>query len=88
MCAFVWIIILTSHQNSKAKSGTSKIMTLVASGIELDDADDIVFGQSNSRQKNRATRLLSGDVIDRKSIYDEAMVLALIPAKNEAICKY
>ena len=53
--------------------------------MELGEADDIVFGQSNSKQKSGAVGLLTGDIIDRKSLYEEAVVLALIPFKNEEL---
>lgn len=89
MSAFAWIVILSPHLQSKAKSASfflpEKIRKLVESGIELGEADDIVFGQSNSKQKSGAVGLLTGDIIDRKGLYEEAVVLALIPFKNEEL---
>ena len=86
MNAFAWIVIFTIDQASKAKSGTfylpNKIKNLVISGMELGEADDIVFGENNSKQKSGAVGLLTGDLIDRKKLYEEAVILALIPFRN------
>ena len=60
-------------------------MELINQGKELGEADDIVFGQSNSKQKNGAVGILTNNIIDRTQFYVEAMVLALIPFLNEDI---
>jgi non-canonical (house-cleaning) NTP pyrophosphatase len=54
----------------------------VRQGMELGDADDAVFGRSNSKQANGAVGILTGNVIDRAELYEQAVVLALIPFKN------
>lgn len=86
MEVFAWIVITTNDKTGKAKTGTfflpQKIMELVDSGKELGDADDIVFGHNNSKQKSGAVGMLTGDIITRTSYYVEAVVLALIPFKN------
>jgi non-canonical (house-cleaning) NTP pyrophosphatase len=51
----------------------------------LGEADDIVFGRSNSKQDNGAVGLLTDNVIDRAQLYEHAMILALIPFKNELL---
>ncbi|MGK0308683.1 MAG: non-canonical (house-cleaning) NTP pyrophosphatase, partial [Urechidicola sp.] len=40
---------------------------------------------SNSKQKNGAVGILTGNLIDRTQFYVEAMVLALIPFLNKEI---
>jgi non-canonical (house-cleaning) NTP pyrophosphatase len=50
--------------------------------MELGEADDLVFGRSNSKQDNGAIGLLTGDVIDRAQLYEQAVILALVPFKN------
>jgi non-canonical (house-cleaning) NTP pyrophosphatase len=55
---------------------------LVKGGMELGHADEVVFGGQNSKQKNGSVGLLTGDVIDRRAYYEEAVVLALIPFRN------
>jgi non-canonical (house-cleaning) NTP pyrophosphatase len=56
---------------------------LIEEGIELGEADDIVFGMTNSKQESGAVGLLSGDVITRTTYYEHAVVLALLPFKNQ-----
>jgi len=58
---------------------------LIRQGKELGEADDIVFGRSNSKQENGAVGLLTDNAIDRAQLYEHAMILALIPFKNEAL---
>ena len=60
-----------------------KIVKLINEGLELGDADDIVFNKSNSKQENGAVGLLTNNIINRTSYYFEAVILALIPFKNE-----
>lgn len=84
--AFAWIFIRSSEQTGRAETGSfflpEKVMSLIESGMELGDADDLVFGQSNSKQKNGAVGLLTGNVIDRTGLYVPAVIMALIPFKN------
>ena len=83
---FAWIVIKSKDFMSKSKTGVfflpPKVAELVNAGKEVGEADDIVFGDSNSKQKNGAVGLLTGDVIVRTSYYVEAMIFALIPFKN------
>ena len=51
-------------------------------GKELGDANDIVFNRNNSKQKNGAVGILTGDATDRTKYYTEAIILSLIPFKN------
>lgn len=89
MAAFAWVIILGKDKSGKARTGTfflpPKVAKLVKQGKELGEADDIVFGHSNSKQKNGAVGLLTNNVIDRTSFYTEAVVLALIPFLNKEL---
>ncbi len=89
MMAFAWIVILSNEKKGKARTGTfflpNKVVELINQGKELGEADDIVFGHSNSKQKNGAVGILTGNLIDRTQFYVEAMVLALIPFLNKEI---
>lgn len=89
MMAFAWIVILSKDKVGKARTGTfflpPKVVELINQGKELGEADDIVFGHSNSKQKNGAVGILTGNIIDRTQFYVEAMVLALIPFLNKEI---
>lgn len=92
MMSFAWIYI-QSKDGMVGKSRTStfylpsKVMKLIEEGYELGDADDIVFGKSNSKQINGSVGILTGDIITRESYYIEAIVLALIPFINKEIYK-
>ncbi len=89
MMAFAWIVILSKDKKGKARTGTfflpPKVVELINQGKELGEADDIVFGHSNSKQKNGAVGILTDNIIDRTQFYVEAMVLALIPFLNKDI---
>jgi inosine/xanthosine triphosphatase len=82
--AFAWMVILGAD-GSKGKSRTSsfvlphEVSLLVRSGLELGQADDQVFNQSHSKQKNGAVGLLTNDIIDRSEYYKQAVILALVP---------
>ncbi len=84
MLSFAWVVV-RGHNGTvgKARSGSfllpPKVVELVNAGYELGDADDIVFGQFNSKQKMGAVGLLTGGAIDRTALYEHAVTLALIP---------
>lgn len=87
MEAFAWIVFFSkSGKIGKAKTASfelpPKVVELIHQGYELGDADDIVFGKSNSKQTIGAAGLLTQNVINRKTLYLQAVVLALIPFKN------
>jgi non-canonical (house-cleaning) NTP pyrophosphatase len=50
--------------------------------MELGDADDLVFGRQNSKQKSGAVGLLTHNRVTRRTLYEQAVVLALIPFIN------
>ncbi len=91
MLAFAWVVALSATASGQARTGAfylpPAVASLVREGVELGEADDIVFGRVNSKQENGAVGLLTGDVIDRKSLYIPAVILALIPHKNPALYK-
>ena len=91
MCAFAWVVINDREMTGKARTGTfflpPEIGRLVKDGKELGEADDIVFHQSNSKQKNGAIGLLTGDVLTRSGFYEQAVILALIPFRNKKLFK-
>ena len=87
MEAFAWMIVKSNNKLGKSKTASfhlpKKVINLINQGKELGEADDIVFKGENSKQKNGVVGILTGDIIDRTSYYSNAMVLALIPFKNE-----
>lgn len=86
MWAFAWVAIHSHERLSKARTGIftlpPEIASLVRQGKELGEADDIVFGRSNSKQEDGAVGILTAGAIDRAMYYTEAVILALIPFKN------
>jgi inosine/xanthosine triphosphatase len=86
MAAFAWIVIRSKDRVGKGRTGAfdlpKAVADLVRQGKELGEADDIVFGRSNSKQANGAIGILTGDVIDRAQLYEQAVIMALIPFKN------
>jgi len=86
MAAFAWVVVRSGDRVGKARTGTfflpAPVADLVRQGKELGEADDIIFGRSNSKQENGAIGLLTGNVIDRTQLYEHAVVLALVPFKN------
>jgi inosine/xanthosine triphosphatase len=86
MTAFAWIVIKSKNQKGKARTATfflpPKVTELIRQGVELGEANDIIFGRKNSKQKSGAVGILTGDIIDRTKLYTDGVVLALIPFKE------
>lgn len=90
MEAFAWIIVKGKNGKfGKGRTGTFflplKVAELIRQGKELGEADDIVFKRKNSKQENGAVGILTGDVLNRTKYYAEAVVMALIPFKNQEL---
>jgi len=87
--AFAWVFVKSKNKLSKSKTGMfmlpKEIETLIKEGKELGVADDIVFNRKNSKLKDGAVGILTGGVITRKSYYEEAVVLGLIPFLNKGL---
>ncbi len=86
LVAFAWVVVLSGNQVGKGRTGVfflpPQVARLVHQGKELGEADDIVFGRTNSKQENGAVGLLTGNIIDRAAFYEQAVILALIPFRN------
>ncbi len=89
MAAFAWIVVQGREGIGQGRTGTfflpPEVAQLVRQGKELGEADDIVFGRTNSKQDNGAVGILTGNVIDRARLYEQAVILALIPFKNPGL---
>ena len=90
MEAFAWVAVKAVNKKfGKGRTGTfflpPKIAELIKQGKELGEADDIVFGRTNSKQENGAVGILTNNVVDRTKYYTEAVVLAIIPFKNKKL---
>ncbi|KAK7428208.1 hypothetical protein QQZ08_005274 [Neonectria magnoliae] len=88
--SFAWVVI-TSKEGRTGKARTSslylptEVATLIHEGMEMGPANDKVFGQVNTKQHSGAVGLLTGDIYDRCAIYEQAVILALIPFKNTGL---
>jgi inosine/xanthosine triphosphatase len=85
--SLAWVVVTDKGgRTGKARTAVfclpEETAKLVREGMELGQADDLVFGRSNSKQHNGAVGLLTDDVIDRTTYYIQAVILALIPFKN------
>jgi inosine/xanthosine triphosphatase len=84
---FAWVVVKAANGKiGKGKTGSfflpQKIAELVRQGVELGEADDIVFGRKNSKQANGAIGILTDDALTRTTYYEPAVIMALIPFKN------
>jgi inosine/xanthosine triphosphatase len=86
MEVFAWIVVASKDTIGKSRTATfylpQEVIDLVRQGVELGEADDRIFGRSNSKQKNGSVGLLTGDAITRLTYYEHAVILALTPFKN------
>jgi inosine/xanthosine triphosphatase len=86
LVAFAWIVVLGKENSGCARTASfqlpKQVQERVESGMELGEADDQVFGRSNSKQKSGAVGLLTRDVITRTSLYEMGVILALVPFKR------
>ena len=86
MKAFAWIVVLSEMKAGRSRTGAFYLPALIVehieNGLELGEADDLVFGRSNSKQNEGAIGILTGKIIDRASLYEHAVILALVPFKT------
>lgn len=84
--AFAWVVVSDGQLTGKACTAMfqlpDKVTHLLKQGLELGDANDQIFAQHNSKQKNGAIGLLTHDLISRTDIYRPAVVMAMIPLMN------
>lgn len=87
LAAYSWIYILGKNQKGFARSASyilpDKIAELIHQGMEQGEADDLVFGQENSKQASGGVGLLTKDLITRAELYAMAVKLALTPFIQE-----
>lgn len=80
---FAWVLIEHQQRLGKARSASlmlpDQALDLLAQGKELGDVMDRLFGTHNIKQAGGAIGLLTGDRLSRSSVYQQALILALIP---------
>lgn len=87
MEAFAWVVVRAKDGRiGKSKTATfflpPKVAELINQGMELAEADDLVFKRKNSKHTTGAVGILTGEVITRTTYYSQAVVCALIPFYN------
>ena len=89
LTAFAWVVIYSGGKTGESRTATfalpEKVAHLVAGGLELGAANDLVFKTSNSKQQNGAAGLLTHNKTTRTDLYRQAVTLALIPFINPGL---
>lgn len=84
--SYCWVVVLGRQQAGRARSASYElpkaICELIRQGMELGDADDLVFGVSGSKLESGGVGLLTDGRVRRSQFYAEAVKLALIPFVN------
>lgn len=86
LTAFAWVVILSADKYGEARTSSfllpNKVAELIQRGYELGTANDMVFNQTNSKQKHGAVGILTKNIVSRTELYKQAVQLALIPFIN------
>ncbi|HEY4517862.1 MAG TPA: inosine/xanthosine triphosphatase [Candidatus Paceibacterota bacterium] len=88
---FAWIVVKSKEGKvGKGKTGTffppvAFRKLILEEGKEMGEATDIVFGDSNSKQKMGAIGHLTKGAIDRTELYRHAVIFALMPFLHEEL---
>ena len=88
MEVFAWIVIL-DNKGREGRARTSSfilpapLQVMVEQDIELGEATDIFFGESNSKQKGGVIGSLSNGIIGRREYYVQPIMLAFFPFLQE-----
>mmetsp|Transcript_33228 Transcript_33228/g.43787 ORF Transcript_33228/g.43787 Transcript_33228/m.43787 type:complete len:267 (+) Transcript_33228:90-890(+) len=84
-----WMAILQPEKSQWGMARTSSfplppaVVESIRSGIELGYACDAFFGTTGSKKELGAVGLLTGGLVDRIDYYAHALLMALIPFKNQ-----
>ncbi|MCG8462767.1 MAG: inosine/xanthosine triphosphatase [Holophagales bacterium] len=91
LMAFAWIVIRGRQPGEggrKIREGRARtaafslpppVIELIRQGLELGEADDRVFGRTDSKKNQGAVGLLTSGLLDRADLYEPAVILALVP---------
>jgi inosine/xanthosine triphosphatase len=83
---FAWMLV--EHQGKLGMARSASLMLppealdLINQGMELGDVMDRLFGTENIKQAGGAIGLLTQNRLSRSSVYQQALLLALIPILN------
>lgn len=89
LSAFAWVVALTPDGIGYGRTAEfvlpERIAELVREGMELGEADDRVFGRTDSKRNDGAIGLLTGGALDRAGLYEQAVMMALLPFRNREL---
>ncbi len=83
---FAWIQVLGPGLDNASRSASLTLPPFVAravlAGEELGHAMDRLFSLSNCKQQGGAIGVLTGNLLDRRRVYCDTLILALAPLLN------
>jgi inosine/xanthosine triphosphatase len=86
---FAWIAVLGQGRESRARTASFFLPPAIAAhidaGMELGEADDLVFGKRDSKRQGGSVGLLTQGAITRTAYYRMAVSLAFIPFLNPGL---
>ncbi|MGR5147669.1 inosine/xanthosine triphosphatase [Photobacterium alginatilyticum] len=86
---FAWMVIENAHQRGESRSASLPLppeaLEKVHQGIELGDVMDEMFNQHNVKQQGGAIAMLTNHKLSRSTVYQQALILALIPFMNQEL---
>lgn len=88
VCA--WMVVEDrSGKEGKAHSAShpipKQIQRLLDTGLELGEATDQFFNQTNSKQKGGTIGIMTNGAVTRADYYVQPMIFALVPFKNQEL---
>lgn len=82
-CSFAWIAISHQGRISKTRSASLPLppaaLLAIQQGEELGDVMDLMFAQRNIKQQGGAIAMLTNHLLTRSEVYQQAIILAMIP---------
>ncbi|GAB6261577.1 inosine/xanthosine triphosphatase [Photobacterium sp. R1] len=86
---FAWMVIDNRQVRGESRSASLPLppqaLARLHDGEELGDVMDDMFQQQNVKQQGGAIAMLTGHKLSRSSVYQQALILALIPFMNPAL---
>ncbi|UTM56720.1 inosine/xanthosine triphosphatase [Photobacterium sp. CCB-ST2H9] len=86
---FAWMVIDNGQVRGESRSASLPLppqaLARLHDGEELGDVMDDMFQQQNVKQQGGAIAMLTGHKLSRSSVYQQALILALIPFMNPAL---
>ncbi len=80
---FAWMLVSNGSREGRARSASLQLpeaaVRRLQQGAELGDVMDELFGTQNIKQAGGAIGLLTQHKLSRSSVYQQALILALIP---------